>query len=192
VIRQKIERYTHFISTRLQPDLYQVTERINRYNTLLQSWTELKHTLEMMQIAVEESASNAGNDADADHERRSISTMYNIGSDFYMKAKVPAEAVQKHININIGLNYYLEMSLLEALKFIDAKQHTIQAAIDKHRELASKINTNIKTVYAGIGELFELQKEGNKRGSANPRRVNTHKAIAESSATAAEHANHLC
>jgi prefoldin subunit 5 len=157
VMQQKIYRYTSFLTNRLQPDLHHITQRIDRYNTLLQSWIQLKHTLNIMNIGGE-----VNRNRHLDDDDQSISTMYNIGSDFYMQAKIRQEALQQNVSINIGLNYYIEMSLSEAFKFIELKQRSIEETIRKHEELAAKIRTNIKTVYAGIGELIELQKEGNK------------------------------
>lgn len=54
----------------------------------------------------------------------------------------------KYIYINVGFGFHVQMTLKEALTFIDKKNTQLQTRAEKHTEEAAKIRANIKLVCA--------------------------------------------
>jgi len=86
-------------------------------------------------------------------DREPLKTRVDLGCNFYCEAEV---ADPKTIMMSIGMGFYVQMSLDEALAYISKRD----AALTEEAELLTKqttsIKANIKLVIAGLRELQSI------------------------------------
>lgn len=61
--------------------------------------------------------------------------------------------------LDVGLGFHVELSLTDALTWIDAKLPTLDTKMQRCKESAAMIQGKIKVVYEGIAELMHLQQQ---------------------------------
>lgn len=138
--REKIEKYEHFLNEVLKEDLRCVLEERDKLYEDIASHSQLKQTINCMnESPVEEG----------------LCTQVDLGSNFYVQALVPDVS---HIFINVGLGFHVELTLEEALTFIDKKLGILNAKLSESTKKSAKIKGQIKFVCEALGELQGLGK----------------------------------
>jgi prefoldin subunit 5 len=61
--------------------------------------------------------------------------------------------------LDVGLGFHVELTIAEALAFIDAKLPSLDVKLQRMKEQAAMIQSKIKVVYEGIAELMQLQQQ---------------------------------
>ncbi|XP_069178159.1 protein UXT [Procambarus clarkii] len=79
-----------------------------------------------------------------------LRTQVDLGSNFYVQSHVPDVS---RIYVNVGLGFHLELTLQEALTFIDKKLEILNAKLSESTKKSSKIKGQIKFVCEAIREL---------------------------------------
>lgn len=138
-ISSKIFEYEQFLNERLRTDLRCVLDRKDAINGDIAEFIQLKATIQQL-MAHNSTQSNTP-----------LKTMVDLGCNFYAKARV-RDCSQ--IIMSIGLGFYLEMQLMEAMEYVDKKVASLSSEVDRLTEQASQINARIKMV---LGALDELQ-----------------------------------
>ena len=80
-----------------------------------------------------------------EQKRTSLKTMVNLGSDFYVQAKVPDTS---SIYVNIGLGFHAQMTLEEAAAFCTQREAHYTAATEELTDQAARLKARIKLVVA--------------------------------------------
>ncbi|KAJ3179705.1 hypothetical protein HDU85_004704 [Gaertneriomyces sp. JEL0708] len=83
----------------------------------------------------------------------------DIGCEFFMQAKILDTS---KVVINLGAGYHVEMTLDEAIRFIDEKERRLTEAAERHTDMASNIKANIKVVLTAIEEILLLEQTEQK------------------------------
>lgn len=133
------EQIENFIEEVLRKDLKEYEDYINKLNGEIMEFVQLKNVSENI----------AQNLSDG------FKTQVNIGGNFFMSAKVPES---KTIMINVGLNYYVEFTIDEAIKFCDFKIRSLQNEADVIREKSIETRAHIKLALLCIAEKENLLK----------------------------------
>ncbi|CAJ0648416.1 19894_t:CDS:2 [Entrophospora sp. SA101] len=81
--------------------------------------------------------------------------MVDLGSNFYVQAKVPDTT---YIYVNVGFGFHPQLTLDEAIEFIDKKEKTLQRKSEKYTDDIAKISAHIAMVHEAIAEILYLQK----------------------------------
>lgn len=149
----KVVEYERFLNERLRTDLRYVLERKDGINDDIAEFLQLKSTIQhLMTIpTVSQEAKQPVTPASTQRKSVALKTMVDIGCNFYAKARV---CDCSRIIVSIGLGFYLEMELREAVDYVDKRVERLTAEADKLSEQASQINARIKMV---LGALDELQ-----------------------------------
>lgn len=138
--REKVERYEHFLNNVLKEDLKRVLEERDKLYEDIAAYSQLKQTIEcLLQTPCEEG----------------LRTQVDLGSNFYVQAHVPA--VSK-IYVNVGLGFHVELTLQEALSFIDKKLKILNTKVTESSKQSAKIKGKIRFVYEGLREIEGLEK----------------------------------
>ncbi|XP_052187015.1 uncharacterized protein LOC127797870 isoform X2 [Diospyros lotus] len=87
----------------------------------------------------------------------SLRTLVNLGSEVYMQADVPDT---RHIFVDIGLGFHVELTWSEALNYITAREEKLVRQIEDYTRLIASIKAQIKIVCEGIREILQLPVEG--------------------------------
>jgi prefoldin subunit 5 len=61
--------------------------------------------------------------------------------------------------LDVGLGFHVELTIPEALAFIDAKLPSLDAQIATKKQSSAMIQSKMKVVYEGIAELMQLQEQ---------------------------------
>ena len=139
-ISSKLVDYERFLNERLRTDLRSVLERKDAIYSDIAEYTQLKATIRHLI-----------NKQGSPQKDEPLKTMIDLGCNFYAKARVQDYS---RITVAIGLGFYLEMQLDEAMAFIDKKVASLTREAKQYSEQASQINARIKMV---LGALHELQ-----------------------------------
>ena len=85
-----------------------------------------------------------------EQKKTSLKTMVNLGSDFYVQAKVPDTS---KIYVSIGLGFHAELTLDETVTFCTQREAHYTAQAEEFTERAAKLKARIKLVLGAIDEL---------------------------------------
>ncbi|KAI9355122.1 Prefoldin subunit-domain-containing protein [Zopfochytrium polystomum] len=134
-----IRRYEDFIANRLQVDLQQVLEERDKIYEAIAQHLKLKTQIETII-------------SETRNESKALKMMVDVGSDFFMQAKVTKT---DEIFVNVGLDCHLQMTMSEALSFIDVREKQLQKRAEQKTDKASRIKAHIKFMLAALQELLE-------------------------------------
>ncbi|CAO3664096.1 unnamed protein product [Umbelopsis ramanniana] len=132
-----LNKYDQFVNEKLKPNLKATLDARDSLYDLTSEYLKLKLQIETIQ----------------NNDLMEMKTMVDLGSNFYVQAKIPDT---KFVYINVGFGFHVQMTLKEALEFIEKKTQQLQNRADKYTEEAAKIRANIKLVMRAIQEVLEL------------------------------------
>merc|ERR1711879_763646 len=135
--RAKAAEYEAFIENRLKMDLKSVLDQRDKLLRQIADYLTLKNNL----MAIEK------------NELKAFKTLVNLGSEFYIQAKVPDAS---KVFVNVGLGFHVEFTPKEALSFIELKEAHLTERVNELAATANSIKSRIRTMYAGIAELMKL------------------------------------
>ncbi|KAG9336017.1 hypothetical protein AGOR_G00139120 [Albula goreensis] len=136
-IDEKVLQYETFINEVLKRDLQSVLEQRDAVYEKISQYLQLKNTIECLQ----ESGS------------RDLKTEVDLGCNFYVQAHVQDSS---KIFVAVGYGFYVELTLPEALKFIDKKTAQLTVYTESLTKDSAKIKANIRMVLEGLRELQGL------------------------------------
>lgn len=61
--------------------------------------------------------------------------------------------------LDVGLNFHVELSVAEAIAWIDLKLPSLDRKIEGEEKKSAMIKSKIKIVYEGIAEIMQLQEQ---------------------------------
>ncbi|XP_050686295.1 protein UXT-like [Eriocheir sinensis] len=135
---EKIEKYEQLLNNVLRENLRIVLEERDKLYEDIAAHSQLKQTIN----CIIEAPNSEG-----------LRTQVDLGSNFYVQAHVPDPS---RIYVNIGLGFHLELTLQEALSFIDKKLAILNEKVAESTKKSAKIKGQIRFVYEGIRELQQL------------------------------------
>lgn len=141
---EKIEKYEHLLNNVLRENLRIVLEERDKVYEDIAAHSQLKQMI----TCIIESPDQEG-----------LRTKVDLGSNFYVQAHVPDTS---RIYVNVGLGFFLELTLQEALGFIDKKLELLNVKLSESTKKSAKIKGQIKFVFEGIRELQQF----NERNAA--------------------------
>ncbi|XP_031619489.1 protein UXT isoform X2 [Contarinia nasturtii] len=133
------EQIENFIEDVLRKELGEYEAYINKMNGEIMEYVQLKNLCESILL----------------HLSDGIKTKMNIGGNFFMSAKVSDTS---KILVNVGLNYHVEFTIDEAVKFCDFKVKSLENEANVIREKAIETKAHIKLALLTIGEKEKLLK----------------------------------
>ena len=89
-----------------------------------------------------------------------LKTKVDLGCNFYCQARVPDPT---KIFMSIGLGFFVEMTLDEALTFTNKKDSDLGKEADKLTADCAKLKANIKLVIGGLQELQHISGEAPRK-----------------------------
>jgi prefoldin alpha subunit len=141
---KKVEIYEQFLNEKLRNDLNIVLNERDKIFTEIAEYLQIKNTIE--NIIQTSSSSN--------QELVEMKTKVDLGCNFYVNAVVQDPS---RIFIAIGYGFFLEMTLDEALKFIEKKTKILNSTADELSEQAAVIKANIRIVMFGLKEIQNIE-----------------------------------
>ncbi|XP_063289137.1 protein UXT [Pelobates fuscus] len=137
-MEEKVQRYEGFVSDTLQRDLLKVMENRDAVYEKISQYLQLKNVIERLQ---EMSPSET------------LETQVDLGCNFYVNAEVPDAS---KIFVALGFGFYAELTLDEALKFIEKKSKMLTEISEQLTKDAANIKAHIRLVLEGLRELQDL------------------------------------
>ena len=146
-IASKVAQYETFLNETLRNDLKRtLTERDKIYQEQAE-FLALRNSINAIKLAELQPG-------------EPLKTKVDLGCNFYCQARV---ADPTKIFVSIGLGFFLELTLDEALKFIEKKYTELSAEADKLTNDCAKLKANIKLVIGGLQELQNINPEGPRK-----------------------------
>ncbi|XP_064156660.1 protein UXT [Anguilla rostrata] len=136
-INEKVLQYETFIDEVLKRDLQRVLEQRDGVYEKIAQYLHLKNTIESLQ----------------ESGCKDLKTEVDLGCNFYVQAHVQDSS---RIFVAVGYGFFVELTLPEALKFIEKKTSQLTTYTDAFTKDAAKIKANIRMVLEGLRELQGL------------------------------------
>ncbi|XP_072481952.1 protein UXT [Notamacropus eugenii] len=137
-VQAKVLQYETFVSDVLQRDLRQVLAQREEVYGQLAAYLQLKNVLERLQESGDQR----------------LHTQVDLGCNFFVNAEVPDPS---RIFVALGHGFFLELTLMEALRFIDRKSRLLTSLSDNLTRDSARIKAHIRLVLEGLRELQGLQ-----------------------------------
>lgn len=139
-IPKKVLRYETFINDVLKEQLKQILINLDRINTEIAEYVQLKNVIQTIQdVGVTEDI---------------LKTQVDIGCNFYMQAKITDPT---KIYMNVGLGHFVEFTLDEVVKVIELRTNLLNRQICILREQSANTKAHIKLVLHGLQELQNIK-----------------------------------
>merc|ERR1712179_100283 len=154
------------VSLRMAKD---IASKVAQYETFLNETlrTDLKNTLTLRDKIYQEQAEYLAlrNSINAIKlaelvPGEPLKTKVDLGCNFYCQARIPDPT---KIFVSVGLGFFLELSLDEALEFIKKKDTELSKEANKLTSDCAKLKANIKLVIGGLQELQQISGEGPRK-----------------------------
>ena len=142
-VTNKVQQYEAFLNDTLRKDLKNILIQRDKIYQEQAEYLALRNSINAIKLAELVPG-------------EPLKTKVDLGCNFYCQAKVPDPT---KIFVAIGLGFFVELSLDEAIEFIKKKDMKLEADADKLTKDCAKLKANIKLV---IGGLQELQNIGDK------------------------------
>jgi len=139
-VQAKVKKYETFLNDQLRPDLKSVLEDRDKIYEDISEYSALKNSIEAIQSA-------------GDELPKPLKIKTDLGSNFYVRANVPNP---ENIFLDVGLGFFLELSLSEALVFIEKKVKLLEEKSNLLTEQSLTIKANIKLILHGLREIQGL------------------------------------
>ncbi|TTB56401.1 Protein UXT [Bagarius yarrelli] len=136
-INEKVLQYESFINDVLKRDLQKVLEQRDGVYEKIAQYLQLKNTIKSMQ----------------ETDSKELKTDVDLGCNFYVQAHVPETS---RIFVAVGYGFFLELTLSEALAFIEKKTNHLTEYSEFLTNDAAKIKAHIRLVLEGLRELQGL------------------------------------
>lgn len=130
---KSIEEVEYFINDKLKVELGNLDNALNKANEDIMEYMQLEKTIEFIKT----------NKSDG------FKTQIDVGSNMFMEASV--DKIEP-ILINVGLNVYLELTIEEALKFLEQKIKILNKESEIIREESLKVRAEIKILLMYLAE----------------------------------------
>lgn len=138
-IPEKVLKYEAFINDVLKEELRKTSINLDETYSEIAEFVQLEN---MIQTIQENNLVEEG-----------LKTKVDIGCNFYMQAFVSDPS---KILIDVGLGYYVEFTLSEALIVIKRRVDVLNQKVDILRNQSANTKAHIKLVLNGIQELQKL------------------------------------
>lgn len=137
-VQTKVLQYEAFISDILQRDLQKVLEQREEVYEKIAQFLQLKNVIERLQ----------------ETGTRELTTQVDLGCNFYVNAEVPETST---IFVALDYGFFVELTLPEALAFIEKKNKLLTELSESLTKDSAKIKANIRMVLEGLSELQGLK-----------------------------------
>jgi len=135
-ISEKILRYERFVNDVLKEDLKKVHTRYEQLNSEVAEYIQLKNFIQ----SISDVGSSSGG----------LKTKMDLGCSFYIQANISDTST---ILVAVGLGHYVELTMEEALRFVDKRVNLLNIQIEKLKKDSAKTKAMIKLVLGGLQEL---------------------------------------
>jgi prefoldin alpha subunit len=136
---EKILKYENFVNEKLRNEISIQIAELDEIYSEISEYLQVKNSIEKIN--------------ELDSNKISFSTKVDIGSNFYANAEVKSDS---NIFIAVGFGFFLELTQLEALKFIDKKTLILKKRVDELKLKISEIKADIRFVIEGLKEIQNI------------------------------------
>jgi len=142
-IAEKITKYETHLNETLRKDLQTCLEVRDKIFQEQAEYLALKNSI----IAIRDAGLS---------DREPLKTKVDLGCNFYCAARV---ADPTRIMVAVGMGFFLEMTLAEALAFISKKDEELTRQAAELTAQSTRVKANIKLVVGGLRELQNIAVE---------------------------------
>jgi prefoldin alpha subunit len=136
---EKVLKYESFVNEKLRKDISIQIAELDEIYSEIGEYLQLKDTIEKI--------------SELDSNNKYIKTKVDIGCNFYANAVVRSDS---KIFVAIGFGFFLELTLSEAVKFVDRKIIILKKRVDELKIKISEIKADIRFVMEGLKEIQNI------------------------------------
>lgn len=138
----QVNKYETFINNVLRRDLAKVHKQYEELCKELSEYLQVRAVVKHIQ-----------QNCVKDNETVPLKSQTDIGCNFYVQCVAPDP---RKIILHVGMGFYVEVTLEEALSFIEKKEAAINQQLKQLTSQACKIKAHIKLVLDTLAELQNL------------------------------------
>lgn len=154
-VANKVNHFEHFINDVLKDKLRVYERELNSLTCEVSEYVQLKNIIETLDEQKQKVEENDPNESGATFDG-TIKTQVDIGCNYYLQAK-SNEKIVSHILVDVGLNVFVELSLKQALVFVNKKIDFYNCQIKEIKSNIAITKAHIKLTLFGIQELLNVK-----------------------------------
>ncbi len=139
----KVANYEIFLNEKLKPDLNVLLQQRDKVYQDISEFELLKKTI----LVIQESKLKPG---------EPLKSKVDLGCNFYVQAEVPDPT---KILVEVGLGFLAELTLPEALKFIEKKTKVLEQRACELTKQSCQVKANIKLTLEALRGLQNISSE---------------------------------
>uniref|UniRef100_T2M3E0 Protein UXT n=1 Tax=Hydra vulgaris TaxID=6087 RepID=T2M3E0_HYDVU len=147
-LNSKVLQYEDFLNSKLKSDLLEVHKQRDLVYKEMAEYLQLKKTIEIIQQQQKENINS--------HKQFELRTKIDLGCNFYCQALIPDTSF---VYVSVGYGYFVQMTLEEAIIFINKKMKILTEKSDRFVKDSAKIKAHIRLVMEGLREIQNLNVE---------------------------------
>jgi len=137
---EKVQRYETFLNERLRGDLRKCLEQRDKIYEEQAEFLALRNSIQAIKTAELVPG-------------EPLKTKVDLGCNFYCQARVPDPT---KVCVAVGLGFFVELTLDEALTFISKKDADLNKQAEKLSRECARLKAHIKLVIGGLQELQQI------------------------------------
>jgi len=141
VLADKVRKYEAFLNDHLKPDLKALQEARDRVYSEIADFEALKKSILVAREL---------------EEGQPLKAKVDLGCNFYAQARVDDP---RRIFVEVGLGFFVELTLEEALKFADKRVKRLEETAEKLTDKACGVKASIKLTLEALRELQGVSTE---------------------------------
>lgn len=136
-LQDKITEYATFLSQTLQPQLQRAVEAKESTRKDISEYVQLRNTLQHLQNThTTDSSSHDNNNNNNNDQYKPIEALVDVAHETVYCRTVIANP--RTLYVDVGLGFMVELTVPEALSFIDKRVAYLEKEVLKHREDAAE------------------------------------------------------
>ena len=135
-LQERIKEYATFLSQTLQPQLQLAVEAKESTRKDISEYVQLRNTLQHLQNNHTTNSSSDDNNNNNDGQYKPIEALVDVAHETVYCRTVIANP--RTLYVDVGLGFMVELTVPEALSFIDKRVAYLEKEVLKHRENAAE------------------------------------------------------
>ena len=162
IIAERLAEYRSLVRTKLEPLELSRASAVARADDEVREWSDLlgqlrifaHHLLQQEAAAAVPSSSVLAESGAV--TRRPLKLHSDIGEGFFVHARVACEALESAIAIDVGAGVFIQMSLPEAISFVNKKLELLESSRATAQEQLATVRADLSMARTALDALTTL------------------------------------
>ena len=151
-LKCKIAEYGNFISQTLEPQLRNAVMEREKTEAEINDYIQLQNGLRRLLLEQQQQQLGSSSREEIHQSTKQLNGLVDIAhSTIYCNVSIPNPNI---IYVDVGFGFHIEMTISEAISFIDKRVHFLEKTVLKHRlDVAKRVAKDVEDALELLEEL---------------------------------------